>query len=72
MPLQMIVAEGAMQHIAKAAESGNEGAKELANYFVGQCVGLMNSVKPAKQVVYDMVSEYADAVERLNSLTSAD
>ena len=72
MPLQMIVAEGAMQHIAKAAESGNDGAKELANYFVGQCVGLMNSIKPAKQVVYDMVSEYADAVDRLNSLTSTD
>jgi NAD(P)H-dependent flavin oxidoreductase YrpB (nitropropane dioxygenase family) len=72
MPLQMIVAEGAMQHIAKAAESGNGGARELANYFVGQCVGLMNSVKPARQVVYDMISEYADAVERLNSLTSAD
>ncbi|MEO5876734.1 MAG: nitronate monooxygenase family protein [Streptosporangiaceae bacterium] len=71
MPLQMIVAEGAMRHIAKAAESGNEGAKELANYFVGQCVGLMNTVKPAKQVVYDMVSEYADTVERLHGINGA-
>jgi NAD(P)H-dependent flavin oxidoreductase YrpB (nitropropane dioxygenase family) len=69
MPLQMIVAEGAMRHINKAAESGNEGARELANYFVGQCVGLMNSVKPARQVVYDMVEEFADALERLNQIT---
>ncbi|MCW2902516.1 MAG: 2-nitropropane dioxygenase [Streptosporangiaceae bacterium] len=69
MPLQMIVAEGAMRHINKVAESGNEGARELANYFVGQCVGLMNSVKPARQVVYDMVEEFADALERLHKIT---
>jgi NAD(P)H-dependent flavin oxidoreductase YrpB (nitropropane dioxygenase family) len=71
MPLQMIVAEGAMRQINKVAESGNEGARELANYFVGQCVGLMNTVKPAKQVVYDMVEEFADALERLNKITEA-
>ncbi|WP_433324792.1 NAD(P)H-dependent flavin oxidoreductase [Spirillospora sp. CA-294931] len=69
MPLQMIVAEGAMRQITKVAESGNEGARELANYFVGQCVGLMNTVKPARQVVYDMVEEFAEAVERLESIT---
>ncbi|GAB2817517.1 nitronate monooxygenase family protein [Actinocorallia aurea] len=69
MPLQMIVAEAAMRHIVKHAESGNEGAKQLANYFVGQVVGLMNTVKPAKQVVYDMVEEFADSVERMSALT---
>ncbi|MFB4297314.1 NAD(P)H-dependent flavin oxidoreductase [Actinomadura sp. NTSP31] len=72
MPLQMIVAEGAMRQITKVAESGNPGARALANYFVGQCVGLMNTVKPARQVVYDMVEEFAGAVDRLNTLTSAD
>ncbi|WP_433137936.1 NAD(P)H-dependent flavin oxidoreductase [Actinomadura nitritigenes] len=72
MPLQMIVAEGAMRQITKVAESGNPGARALANYFVGQCVGLMNTVKPARQVVYDMVEEFADAVDRLNAITSAD
>lgn len=69
MPLQMIVAEGAMRQINKVAESGNPGARQLANYFVGQCVGLMNTVKPARQVVYDMVQEFADAVDRLNRIT---
>ncbi|HEU5159611.1 MAG TPA: nitronate monooxygenase family protein [Streptosporangiaceae bacterium] len=69
MPLQMIVAEGAMRPIGKAAESGNEGAQQLANYFVGQVVGLMNSVKPARQVVYDMIEEFADAIDRLNKIT---
>ncbi|HEY2575859.1 MAG TPA: nitronate monooxygenase family protein [Streptosporangiaceae bacterium] len=72
MPLQMIVAEGTMRHISKVAESGNQGARELANYFVGQCVGLMNTVKPARQVVYDMVGEFADALERLNKITDTD
>ncbi|HEY7484782.1 MAG TPA: nitronate monooxygenase [Streptosporangiaceae bacterium] len=69
MPLQMIVAEGAMRPINKAAETGNEGAQQLANYFVGQVVGLMNTVKPARQVVYDMIDEFADAIVRLNKIT---
>jgi NAD(P)H-dependent flavin oxidoreductase YrpB (nitropropane dioxygenase family) len=69
MPLQLIVAEGAMRPINKAAETGNEGAQQLANYFVGQVVGLMNTVKPARQVVYDMVEEFADSIDRLNAIT---
>jgi NAD(P)H-dependent flavin oxidoreductase YrpB (nitropropane dioxygenase family) len=69
MPLQLIVAEGALRSINKAAETGNEGAQQLANYFVGQVVGLMNTVKPARQVVYDMIEEFADAIERLNTIT---
>jgi NAD(P)H-dependent flavin oxidoreductase YrpB (nitropropane dioxygenase family) len=69
MPLQMIVAEGAMRPINKAAERGNEGAMQLANYFVGQVVGLMNTVKPARHVVYDMIEEFADAIDRLNKIT---
>jgi NAD(P)H-dependent flavin oxidoreductase YrpB (nitropropane dioxygenase family) len=69
MPLQMIVAEGAMVPIGKAAEAGNEGARQLANYFVGQVVGQLNTVKPARQVVYDMIEEFAGALERLNAMT---
>jgi NAD(P)H-dependent flavin oxidoreductase YrpB (nitropropane dioxygenase family) len=71
MPLQMIVAEGALRHINKVSESGNKGAEQLANYFVGQCVGLMNTVKPTRQVVYDMIEEFADALERLNRISGA-
>jgi hypothetical protein len=72
MPLQMILAEGAMAPIGKAAEAGNEGARQLANYFVGQCVGQMNSVRPARQVVYDMMTEFAGALDRLNKIAAAD
>jgi hypothetical protein len=32
----------------------------------------MNTVKPARQVVYDMVEEFADALERLNKIAETD
>ncbi|NUP80934.1 MAG: nitronate monooxygenase [Nonomuraea sp.] len=69
MPLQMLVAEGAMARIGVAAERGDPGAMELVNYYVGQVVGQLDQVRPAKDVVYAMVSEFADAVERLGRLS---
>jgi NAD(P)H-dependent flavin oxidoreductase YrpB (nitropropane dioxygenase family) len=68
MPLQLVLAEDAMRRINQAADAGHEGARALANYYVGQCVGLMDTVKPARQVVYDMVAEFADAIDRLNKI----
>ncbi|MER6947734.1 nitronate monooxygenase family protein [Nonomuraea sp. NPDC000554] len=69
MPMQLLVAEAAMARIGAAAERGEPGALELANYFVGQVVGQLNQVKPAREVVYEMVSEFAEAVERLARLS---
>ncbi|WP_031159901.1 NAD(P)H-dependent flavin oxidoreductase [Streptosporangium roseum] len=69
MPLQMLLAEGAMARIGRAADSGDPGAGELVTYFVGQVVGQMNRVRPARQVVYDMIEEFAAAVERLEAVT---
>ena len=43
-------------------------AHELATYFVGQVVGSLNKVQPARSVVLDMVSEFIDAVGRLDDL----
>jgi hypothetical protein len=45
-----------------------EAAKDVNFNPVGQIVGTMNSVQPVKQVVYRLVNEYLEAVERLNSL----
>jgi NAD(P)H-dependent flavin oxidoreductase YrpB (nitropropane dioxygenase family) len=70
MPLMSMVAEDAMHRINDAAEGGHEGAKQLATYFVGQGVGLMTTAKPAADVVYDFMSEFASAVERLQTLAS--
>ena len=41
------------------------GAQELATYWVGQGVGLMNKVRPVRDVVYEMARDFADAAERL-------
>lgn len=67
MPLQALVSEPALGRIGQLAESGHQGAKELATYFVGQGVGLMNSPTSARQVVYDFMEDYAQAVERLST-----
>lgn len=67
MPLHgMLIAE-AQRRIARSANTPGSGAERLVNYFVGQVVGTMNQIKPARQVVFDMVEEYVDAVQGLNA-----
>lgn len=67
MPLQGILSRPAMAKVDKLAESGHEGAKEIASYFVGQCVGLMNEQQSTRSVVYEFMRDYAEAVERLSN-----
>jgi NAD(P)H-dependent flavin oxidoreductase YrpB (nitropropane dioxygenase family) len=64
MPLQSALVAGAQARIGRAANKEGTGANRLANYFVGQVVGTMNRVRPARQVVLDMVTEYAEVVDR--------
>ncbi len=47
--------------------NGHEGAKQLATYFVGQVVGLMNAETSAREVVYEFMRDFAEAVQRLNA-----
>jgi NAD(P)H-dependent flavin oxidoreductase YrpB (nitropropane dioxygenase family) len=65
LPLQSIVTENVLRRVDVLAENGNKGAQELATYWVGQGVGLMNKVKPAREVVREMIEDYLDAVERV-------
>ena len=65
MPLQGVLSKPAMEKIDKLAANGHEGAKELATYYVGQAVGLMNTEQSARSVVYDFMQDYAEAAERL-------
>lgn len=66
MPLQSLVAEPAIARINDLA--GREpAAAELATYWVGQAVGLMNAPTSAAQVVQDFKSDFLAAVERLNA-----
>jgi NAD(P)H-dependent flavin oxidoreductase YrpB (nitropropane dioxygenase family) len=64
MPLQSALVSRAEARIARSAAT-SDGARELINYFVGQAVGQMNSVKPAGQVVMDLVEGYIDSATRI-------
>ena len=66
MPLQPILIDDAIRRIDRAAHQEGTGANQLANYFVGQIVGQMNESKSATRVVYDMIEEFIESVERLN------
>jgi hypothetical protein len=66
MPLQPILVDDAIRRIDRAAHQEGSGAEQLANYFVGQIVGTMNEPKPASRVVYEMIDEFIESVERLN------
>jgi len=66
MPAQPILVDQAIRRIDRVAHQPGTGAHQLANYFVGQIVGNMNESKSATRVVYDMIEEFIEAVERLN------
>jgi NAD(P)H-dependent flavin oxidoreductase YrpB (nitropropane dioxygenase family) len=68
MPLQSIISRDAFHAIDRAAAAGNAGARELVSYFVGQGVGLIDSVKSATSVVQEFKEDFAHAVEHLNAL----
>ena len=67
LPLQSMVAEPVIRRIDVLAAQGHPGAQALATYFVGQGVGLMNKVKPAREVVREFIEDYLSATERLSN-----
>ena len=70
MPLQGVVAEAAFRKINQLAQANHDGAVQLANYFVGQGVGLMNKPMTVRDVVYEFMTDFADAQDRLASFTA--
>ena len=65
MPLQSLVSEAPLAKVTKLAEGGHEGAKQLATSFVGQGVGLLNSIQSSRAVVYEFMEDFLSASERL-------
>jgi NAD(P)H-dependent flavin oxidoreductase YrpB (nitropropane dioxygenase family) len=61
MPLQNILTAEANTRIARAHR------KDLAFVPVGQIVGAMNSVRPVRDVMFDLVNDYIETVERLHA-----
>jgi NAD(P)H-dependent flavin oxidoreductase YrpB (nitropropane dioxygenase family) len=68
MPLQFMVTSEA---VARGHRYADKARKVMFNP-VGQIVGQMNAVRPVKDVIYGLVQEYLEAVERLQSLNSAE
>ncbi|MBI1884936.1 MAG: nitronate monooxygenase [Chloroflexi bacterium] len=68
MPLQFLLTAEAVHRIHRYAHVEDSQAKELVGSPVGQIVGRMNAVRPSREVIYDMVQEFVDTVNRLTEL----
>ena len=71
MPLQSLLVEPALLRIDKLAQSGHAGARDLATYWVGQGVGLMNQEKTTAAVVQEFKTDFLDACARLTASLDA-
>lgn len=70
MPLMPMLSKEPFAAIDRAAEAGNQGAKELVSYFVGQGVGLVESVRGAASIVQEFKEGFASSLGTL--LTAAE
>jgi NAD(P)H-dependent flavin oxidoreductase YrpB (nitropropane dioxygenase family) len=61
MPLQNILTSEANARIARS------GRKDLQFAPVGQIVGTMNQVRPVRDVMFELVEEYIDTIEKLDA-----
>jgi NAD(P)H-dependent flavin oxidoreductase YrpB (nitropropane dioxygenase family) len=68
MPLQSLISEPALRAADFAAERGNAKAREMVTYFVGQGVGLVDSVKSTRAVVKEFMEEFVEAISDLQAL----
>lgn len=66
MPLQFMLTAEAQNRIAR---SGNP---DLVGSPVGQIVGSMKSVRPVRDVIFDLLDEFVEATQRLDTLIATD
>jgi NAD(P)H-dependent flavin oxidoreductase YrpB (nitropropane dioxygenase family) len=67
-PLQGVLAGAAFRKINKLAAAGHPGAVQLASYYVGQGVGLMDQPMSVRSVVQEFMADFASAADRLTAL----
>lgn len=65
MPLQFMLVSNALRRI------GRSDVSELATFPAGQIIGITNQVRSTRDVMYSLVEEYTEALERLGRVTDA-
>ncbi|MEV4572692.1 nitronate monooxygenase family protein [Nonomuraea jabiensis] len=63
MPLQFMLVSDALRRI------GRSDVSDLATFPAGQVIGITNQVRSTKDVMFGLVEEYGEALERLERLT---
>ncbi len=71
MPLQFLLCSEATARIGRAARVPGSKAEQLSGTPVGQIVGSMNEIMSSRELIHQLVDQYFDAVNRINSLTPA-
>ncbi len=71
MPLQFMLTADAVSRIHHYAGNEKYGAKDLLGHPVGQIVGRMKTVRPTKEVIYEMVNEYVDTMSKMTEALAA-
>jgi len=61
MPLQSLLTKEAMARVTRT------GADAMASYPAGQVIGMMRSETTVRQIFRDMLTEFAETLDRLNS-----
>lgn len=64
MPLQGLLCAEARQRLDRPGHL-TAGAKDLANYFVGQVVGQLGQTTTCREIIRSMITQYVDVVEEL-------
>lgn len=59
MPLQSILFAPVKERVIRA------GSRSVVGEAIGQIVGTMNSVRSARDIVYDLASQTAETIEKL-------
>ena len=72
MPLQSLVTEPALREVDKLSQGGHAGAQQLATYWVGQGVGLMNRQMSAGALVQEFKEDFFNAFVRLSDTLEAE
>src|SRR5439155_19990762 len=68
MPLQFLPTADATTRLHRYAHLETSGAKELVGTPAGQIVGRLNRVRPGRELVHEMMSEFVDAAARMHAL----